>query len=442
MGIQEESVVRAVDIIAHTRDGVELSPAEIEALVHGFARGEVPDYQVSAWLMAAVLRGLTPRETAALTTAIVSSGKTLSWPASLGVVADKHSTGGVGDKTSLVVVPLAAAAGVPVAKMSGRGLGHTGGTLDKLESIPGFSVNLTVRQFQSQVERLGLAIVAQSPDLAPADGKLYALRDVTGTVESLPLIASSIMSKKIAAGAHVVVLDVKTGAGAFMRNPADARALSEAMVSLGRAAGRGVCAVISAMNEPLGRAVGNALEVQEAAATLRGEGPADLTSLGLELGAHMLVLAGVAAGEADARARMRRALQSGEALERLRQMVRAQGGDSRCLDEPGRLPVAPVVRTVVAETSGYVLGLDARVIGEAVMQLGGGRAKKGDAVDHAVGIVFSAKVGARVNQGEPLFEVHARAADAAEQAASAVKRAYTFSEKEPTTGPLVLEVMS
>lgn len=432
---------RIVDIIARTRDGVELSRQEIEALVLGYTRGDVPDYQVAAWLMAALLKGLTPRETVLLTETMARSGACLTWPESLGVVADKHSTGGVGDKTSLVVVPLVAALGVPVAKMSGRGLGHTGGTIDKLESIPGLQVNLDIARFQAQVEQVGLAIVAQSPDLAPADGKLYALRDVTATVPCLPLIASSVMSKKLAAGAHVIVLDVKTGSGAFMPTLDDARRLSRTMIDLGTASGRRVRAVISAMDQPLGAKVGHSLELQEAVATLRGEGPADLTELAFALAGHVLALARPGVDREQAHRLLRSAITSGAALEKLRAMVAAQGGDPAALDEWQRLPAAPVRRVAEANRAGYVAAVSARAVGEAVVRLGGGRAKKGDAIDLAVGVDLAAKTGTWVARGDPLFTVHARDEAGAEAAESAIRAAYVLADAAPVAQPVVLDTI-
>ena len=433
--------MRIVDIIARKRAGAEHTAAEIESLVLGYGRGEVPDYQVAAWLMAACLRGLSRRETADLTAAIVRSGEVVDWSGRLSCVVDKHSSGGVGDKTSLVVGPLVAAAGAPVAKMSGRGLGFTGGTLDKLEAIPGLRVRRSLAELREQVERVGLAIVAQSPELAPADGKLYALRDATATVDYLPLIASSIMSKKIAGGANGVVLDVKTGRGAFMPTVAEARELAEWMIDLGRAAGRCVRAVISSMEAPLGLAVGNALEVKEAVATLRGEGPSDLLELSLALGSQMLLLAGKVADEERARRLLLNALGSGAALAKLKEMVAAQGGEALALDDTRLLPHSTVVHTVPAPRGGYVAGVDPRAVAEAVIRLGGGRARKEDAIDHAVGVVLRAKPGDLLAVGDPLFEVHAADEAAAAEAGRVVLAAYTWSDQSPALVPLVLEVL-
>ncbi len=433
--------MRVLDLIVRKRDGLALSRAEIESLVLGYTAGEVLDYQVAAWLMAVFLRGLDRRETADLTAAMVRSGRTVDWSGRLPFVVDKHSTGGVGDKTTLVVAPMVAAAGVPVAKMSGRGLGFTGGTLDKLESIPGLSVQRSVAELQSQVERIGLAIVAQSPELAPADGKLYALRDATGTVESLPLIASSVMAKKLAAGAHGIVLDVKAGNGAFARTMAEAVTLAELMLDLGRAAQRRMRAVISAMDEPLGTAVGNALEVAEAIRALAGQGPDDLRELALVLGSQMLLLARAALDEAAARRRLLDALASGEALAKLAQMVEAQGGDPRALEDTRLLPRAPHLLTVACPRDGFVAGIDARTVGEAVVELGGGRAKKGDAIDPRVGVVFQARAGAHAEVGSPLFVVHAADEAAAARAAQRVLAAYRWSADPPPRRRLVLDVL-
>lgn len=432
--------MRIVDIIERKRDGFELSAEEIETLVSGYTSGDVPDYQAAAWLMAVYCRGLSERETADLTWILARSGQIIDWPG-LPFVVDKHSTGGVGDKTSLVVCPMVAAAGVPVAKMSGRGLGHTGGTLDKLESIPGLKVKVPVPQLQKQVERVRLAIVAQSADLAPADGKLYALRDVTGTVSSLPLIASSVMSKKIAGGANGIVLDVKTGRGAFAQTVEDATTLSRMMIHLGQACGRRVRAVISRMDQPLGNAVGNALEVQEAIATLRGEGPDDLFELCLTLASQMLLIAGHAKDEESARAALLSVIQSGAALSALGDMVAAQEGDRRVLDDPGRLPRAAVVRTITAPVSGTIHAIDARAVGQAVVRLGGGRQRKEDAVDPSVGVVFKAKVGATVAKGDPLFELHAASATAADDEAKHVLAAFTFGEDPIAPPPVVVDIL-
>jgi pyrimidine-nucleoside phosphorylase len=429
--------MRAVDLIYKKRLGLELSPAEIDYLVSGYSRAEIPDYQMAAFLMAVCWRGMTRAETFALTDAMVRSGRRLDLSA-FGVVADKHSTGGVGDKVSLVVVPLVAALGVPVAKMSGRGLGHTGGTLDKLESFPGLRVGLSEWEFLDQLSRIGLVIAGQSPELAPADARIYALRDATATVDSIPLIAASIMSKKLAAGAPVIVLDVKVGRGAFMRRRPGAERLARLLVDIGRTAGRKLQAVLTDMNQPLGRAVGNALEVKEAILTLRGEGPADLVEVCVEIAGWMLWLAGRYPDLEAARRAVRAVLAEGAALGKLAEMVAAQGGDPALVWEPDRLPAAPVRQTVAARQPGYVTRLDARAVGEAAVRLGAGRAKKGDPVDHRVGFIFHRKPGDWVSPGEPLFEVHARTKAEAEAAAAAVLNALTIGDRRPPGRPVVL----
>jgi len=396
-------------LIEAKRDGHAHDLAALRFIAEGAAHGTIPDYQLAAWLMAVVCRGMTPAETADLTLAMAASGRMLDLSCLPGPVVDKHSTGGVGDKTSLIVGPLAAATGLTVAKMSGRGLGHTGGTLDKLESIPGLSVDIAPEAFLRQAAEIGLVIAGQSEDLAPADKALYALRDVTGTVPSLPLIASSIMSKKIAAGAGAIALDVKFGAGAFMPTLEEARALAQTMVELGRHAGRRVVAALSPMEQPLGRAVGNALEVAEAVATLRGEGPADLVSLCLTVTGLMHVAAGRAAHPEEVRTSLERAIRDGSALARFGAMIEAQGGDARVVEDPaGVLPQAPLERAVAAPRAGVLARLDARAVGDAAVALGAGRQRKGDAVDPAVGVVLAVKVGQVVDAGEPLAWLHAR----------------------------------
>ena len=399
--------MRAVDLIIKKRDGQELTADEIRFFVTGYTHGEIPDYQASAWLMAVMLRGMTPRETAELTLAMAHSGQTLDLHDIAPLVVDKHSSGGVGDKVSLVIAPLAAASGLPVGKMSGRGLGFSGGTIDKLESIRGYRVNLSVDEFRAQLKQIGIVLSGQSVDLAPADGKLYALRDVTGTVPSLPLIASSIMSKKIAAGADAIVLDVKCGRGAFMQTVDDARALAQAMVGIGRDVGRKCVALISDMNQPLGCAVGNALEVKEAIDTLHGKGPADFREHCLTASAHMLCLGhkadSVKAGEKLAA----QLLDSGQAWAKFVALVHAQGGDVTMIENAELLPKARLVQDMPAPRGGYIAAMDAAEIGMTSVELGAGRAKKGDAIDYAVGLLVHAKVGDRVSAGEPLFTVHA-----------------------------------
>ncbi|WP_123041230.1 pyrimidine-nucleoside phosphorylase [Cohnella candidum] len=399
--------MRTVDLIAKKRDGGELFSEEISFLIRGYTDGTIPDYQMSALAMAVLFRGMTPRERADLTMAMVDSGDKIDLSGVSGVKVDKHSTGGVGDTTTLVLAPLVASVGVPVAKMSGRGLGHTGGTIDKLESVPGFHVEISNEQFLELVNTNGLAVIGQSGDLTPADKKLYALRDVTATVESIPLIASSIMSKKIAAGADAIVLDVKTGDGAFMKEMEDTRELARAMVDIGNRVGRRTIAVISDMSQPLGFAIGNALEVKEAIDTLRGEGPADLYELSLTLGSHMVVLAGKADNVESARKLLEESVASGKALETFKTFLAAQGGDASVVDHPERLPTAAYVIQVPALSDGYIAGLAAERIGTAAMMLGAGRATKESEIDLAVGIVLHKKVGDRVAKGEPLATIHA-----------------------------------
>ncbi|MBW5445076.1 pyrimidine-nucleoside phosphorylase [Cohnella sp. CFH 77786] len=399
--------MRTVDLIAKKRDGGELSQEEIAFLIRGYTDGAIPDYQMSALAMAVYFQGMTPRERADLTMAMVDSGDRIDLSGVTGIKVDKHSTGGVGDTTTLVLAPLVASVGVPVAKMSGRGLGHTGGTIDKLESVPGFHVEIDNEQFLELVNRNGLAVIGQSGDLTPADKKLYALRDVTATVESIPLIASSIMSKKIAAGADAIVLDVKTGDGAFMKKMEDTRELAQAMVDIGNRVGRRTIAVISDMSQPLGYAIGNALEVREAIDTLRGQGPADLYELSLTLGSHMVVLAGKAADAEEARRLLEASVASGRALETFKTFLAAQGGDASVVDQPERLPTAAYRIEVPARSEGYVSGMAAERIGTAAMMLGAGRATKDSEIDLAVGIVLRKKVGDRVRQGESLATIHA-----------------------------------
>ena len=399
--------MKAVDVIIKKREGMELSREEIEFFINGITRGSIPDYQAAAWAMAVLLNGMTERETTDLTMAMARSGEMLDLSGVVPLAVDKHSTGGVGDKTTLVVEPLVAACGLPVGKMSGRGLGFSGGTLDKMESIPGFRVNLTREEFLQKLGEEGLVLAGQSGDLAPADGKLYALRDVTGTVPSIPLIASSIMSKKIAAGAQAIVLDVKVGTGAFMETLPEARQLAELMVAIGRLSGRKVVALLSDMNQPLGNAVGNALEVNEAIDTLRGGGPADFREHCLVVASHLLVVGRKAVDIDEARRMAETTLQDGIAWQQFRRLVTSQGGEVSVVDKPTLLPQAPFVETVAAERSGYLLGIDAREVGETSVELGAGRARKEDPIDHAVGIVIHHKVGDHIGKGEGLFTIHA-----------------------------------
>jgi pyrimidine-nucleoside phosphorylase len=420
--------IRAADLIERKRSGAELSESEIAELVLGFTNGDVPDYQMAAWCMAVYFKGLSGRETHALTDAMIRSGETLDLGAALGRrVVDKHSTGGVGDKTSLAVGPIVAACGVPFGKMSGRGLGHTGGTLDKLESIPGFRVELDVDAFVEQVRTVGLAIVGQTGNLVPADKKLYALRDVTATVDIVPLIASSIMSKKLAAGADAIVLDVKVGDGAFMKSIDDARILAEQMVDLGKREGRDVVCLLTDMDQPLGAAVGNALEVREAAETTSAEGPPDFTELVLEASSRLLALSDLGIDAVQGRARAEQAMTDGSARDTYERWIRAQGGDP----DLDALPRAPVVREIAAPRAGIVRHLSALSIGVAALELGAGRRTKDDEVDHAVGVVCSAKRGQTVEAGQVLADVHARDDSAAERAAKSVLAAYEIDGGGP-----------
>lgn len=398
--------MRTIDLILKKRRGESLTFQEIEHLILGYTNGTVPDYQMAAWAMAVYFQGMDKRETADLTQVMLNSGGRIDLSAIDGVKVDKHSTGGVGDKTTLVLAPLVASVGVPVAKMSGRGLGHTGGTIDKLEAIPGFSVELSREAFVAQVNRIGLAITGQTGNLAPADKKLYALRDVTGTVDSLPLIASSVMSKKLAAGADAIVLDVKVGTGAFMKTEADAANLAQTMVDIGKKLNRSTVAVVSDMNQPLGFAVGNALEVAEAVATLKGEGPDDLTELCLELGSHMVVLAGQAENHEIAKARLAECIENGKALAKFKALIEAQGGDPKVVDDTGHLPQSRWQHDVTAEADGIVARIDAEKIGLAAMVLGAGRNKKDDSLDLSVGVVLHKKIGDFVKRNEPLATVH------------------------------------
>jgi pyrimidine-nucleoside phosphorylase len=420
--------MRAVDIIISKRDGLELSTQEIQFFVEGYTRGEIPDYQAAAWAMAVLLKGMNARETADLTLAMANSGEILDLSGVVPIAVDKHSTGGVGDKTTLVVEPAVAACGLPVGKMSGRGLGFSGGTLDKIESIPGYRVDLTKEEFLDQLGRVGIVLTGQSGDLAPADGKLYALRDVTGTVQSIPLIASSVMSKKIAAGAQAIVLDVKVGLGAFMTNLPEARQLAELMVAIGRASGRQVVALLSDMNQPLGSAVGNALELIEAIETLHGGGPADFREHCIEAGGHLLVLGNKAADLATGKAMIIKALMDGSAWETFRKLVIAQKGDVSYVDMPARLAHASIIETVTAPAEAFAREIHARKVGEAAILLGAGRAKKGDAIDPAVGVLVHAKVGDKLNKGQPIFTIHANNPSLVEPVRNNLLQAVSWSQ--------------
>jgi pyrimidine-nucleoside phosphorylase len=421
-------IFRAIDVIRKKRDGGELSRNEIESLVNAYTRGDIPDYQVSAWLMAVVLRGMTRPETAALTDAMLRSGEVLDLSSIPGKKVDKHSTGGVGDKTSLVLAPLAAAAGVVVPMISGRGLGHTGGTLDKLESIPGFNVNLPVAQFRRVLETCGCCMIGQTAEIAPADRKLYALRDVTGTVESPYLICASIMSKKLAEGIDALVLDVKTGSGAFMKNEKDAAFLAELMVETGERMGKQVVALITDMDQPLGNMIGNALEVVEVVEILRGEGPEDLRQLCLELAGWMLHLGGVSDTVAKGKEHSEKLIASGKALDKFRQMVELQGGDPRVIDDPKKLPQAQHTMTLFSQQDGYLASLQCEQVGTACVILGGGRERKEDSVDPAVGIVLHKKVGDAVAAREPLATIYYNAETRAARARQLLEGSYQISD--------------
>ncbi|MGB0388722.1 MAG: thymidine phosphorylase [Ardenticatenaceae bacterium] len=433
--------MRAVDIIAKKRDGHSLSDAEISWFIERYSRGEVPDYQASALLMAIYWRGMDERETITLTNAMVQSGEQLDLSALGGKVVDKHSSGGVGDKTTLVATPIVAAAGLPVAKMSGRGLGFSGGTLDKLESIPGFTIYLSHERFMKQVQSQGLVVAGTTASLAPADGKLYALRDVTATVGCLPLIASSIMSKKIAAGANAIVLDVKVGKGAFVRSLDKARTLANIMVTIGSRLGREVTALLSNMNQPLGCAVGNALEVREAIDTLRNEGPKDFEEHCLTVAAHMLLLGEKASTFAGAYQLATQMLHDGAAWQKFVSMVKAQGGDISCIEEPAKLPQAPIQQLIPAPQSGVIAAIDAQEVGLTVVELGGGRAKKSDPINPAVGVVHHAKVSNCVKAGDPLFTLHAATASDFTAARDRLLAAFEWRQQPIEPPPLFYETI-
>jgi len=431
--------MRAVDIIIKKRDKGELTLAEIEYFIKSFISGEVTDYQASALLMAIVLNGMTSRETTDLTLAMANSGHMLDLSDVVDLAVDKHSSGGVGDKTSLAVLPIVAACGLPVGKMSGRGLGFSGGTLDKLESIPGYRVDLTTEEFKHQLKEKGIVLTGQSLDLAPADGKLYALRDVTGTVQSIPLIASSIMCKKLASGAQAILLDVKTGLGAFMETLEEARQLADLMVDIGQLAGREVVALLSDMNQPLGYAVGNSLEVIEAIETLRDNGPEDFLEHCLHVSAHMLVLGKRANDLVEGRAMAEKSIADGSAFEKFRVLVEAQGGDVSYADDPSKFPRAKYVEVVESPRNGYLAQIQARSVGEAAVALGAGRARKSDPIDHAVGFVIHHKVGNQVEKGEPLFTIYANDRAKLTEAREAVLVAHAFSEEPVERLPLFYE---
>ena len=430
--------MRMTDLIAKKRDGERLTREEIAEMIRLYTAGEIPDYQMSAMCMAILFRGMDDEETLDLTMSMMRSGETLDLSPIRGVKADKHSTGGVGDKTSLVLCPMVASCGVKIAKMSGRGLGHTGGTIDKLESFPGFVTGISEQRFFDNVNRIGIALAGQTAEVCPADKKLYALRDVTGTVPSIPLIVSSIMSKKLAAGADVIVLDVKCGSGAFMKTPEQARELAEGLTRVGNLAGRRCAAVITDMDEPLGFAVGNALEVKEAVDVLAGRTEAgELKELCLTLGANILTLAGLAEDEADARAKLEKTIEDGSALKKLAEMVEAQYGDPRAVYDLSLLPDAPVKREVPSPRAGYVAHIEAEDVGLVSMHLGGGRATKESAIDLAVGVVLNKKVGDRVEAGESLGTIHASDAAKAAEAAELLRKCYTLSDTPVEKAPFI-----
>jgi pyrimidine-nucleoside phosphorylase len=432
-------VETSVELIARKRNGGALTKEQIERIVRELLEGTFADYQMSALLMAIYFRGMTDAETVALTHAMLLSGDVIDLSDVPGVKVDKHSTGGVGDKVSICLAPLVAACGVPVPMVSGRGLGHTGGTLDKLEAIPGFSVNLEVEAFRRIVREVGCCMIGQTARIAPADKKIYALRDVTATVESIPLIVASILSKKLAEGIDALVLDVKVGRGAFMKTQADARALAEALVRVGTAAGKQVSALLTDMSAPLGRAIGNANETREAIEVLHGRGPADLVECTLALGAEMLRLGGVAKGEAEAREALAAAITSGRAARTMERMIEAQGGDPRVVAEPHRLPEATQVTDVRAPSDGYVAGIDALELGLSAVALGAGRTRADQKVDPAVGIEIAAPVGSKVSRGDVLATIHSRDAHVGAKIRERTQAAFAISHDRPPPAPLVLE---
>jgi pyrimidine-nucleoside phosphorylase/thymidine phosphorylase len=433
--------MRTVDLIHRKRDGEELSVEEIRYLIEGYTEGDIPDYQLSAFLMAVFFSGMTDREVGALTDCMVRSGQTVDLSSVPGVKVDKHSTGGVGDKTSLIAAPLAAAAGAVVPMISGRALGHTGGTLDKLEAIPGFRTNLTIDEFREQLLAHRLAFIGQTPEVAPADGKLYSLRDATATIESIPLIASSIMSKKLAVGLDALVLDVKVGAGAFMKRQVDARRLAQMMVGIGRRLDKRVQALITDMNQPLGYAIGNALEVMEVSQTLQNVGPNDLTRLSLELAARMIYLGKVTATLDDARELAQQCLLDGSGYRKFRDVIQAQGGNPKVLDRFELLPNATGVREIPSPRAGYVSAIDAEDIGRASCMIGAGRDRKEDVVDHAVGVILEVKIGQRIDAGGVLCRLYYTKDEKVEEAAQLVEDAFRISTHEPEERELILEVV-
>lgn len=433
--------MRMYDLIMKKRNGGTLSRDEIFFMIEGYTKGNIPDYQISAMMMAIYFNGMNEKETAALTMAMAESGDQLDLSGIQGIKVDKHSTGGVGDKTSLALTPMVSACGVKIAKMSGRGLGHTGGTIDKLESFQGFSTSLSEEAFIDQVNRIGISIIGQTKNLAPADKKLYALRDVTATVDNMSLIASSIMSKKLAAGADAIVLDVKTGSGAFMKEEADAMLLAGEMMTIGKNAGRKMMAVISDMDQPLGNAVGNALEVKEAIETLKGHGPADFTELCMTLGSCMLMVAEIAENEQQAREMLREAVDSGKALDKLAELVEAQGGDKRMVYETDLLPKASSITPLLSEKDGYVEKIQCDEVGICSLILGGGRETKESAIDLSVGIVLTKKVGSHVKAGEPLAYIHSNEEAKRLACEERLRKAFHIGDKVKKEGAIIHQIL-
>ncbi|MBS1835075.1 MAG: thymidine phosphorylase [Acidobacteria bacterium] len=433
--------MRTLDLIQRKRDGEELSAEEISFLVEGYTQDTIPDYQMASFLMAVYFAGMSDREVSTLTDIMIASGQRVDLSDLPGIKVDKHSTGGVGDKTSLVAAPIAASAGVTIPMISGRGLGHTGGTLDKLESIPGFRTNLTIEEFKAQVAKLGLAFIGQTPEIAPADGKLYALRDATATVESIPLIASSIMSKKVAVGLDALVLDVKVGSGAFMKRQVDARRLAQMMVGIGRRLDKRVTALITDMSQPLGYAVGNALEVMEVSQTLQNAGPTDLTRLSLELAARMIFLAKVAKTIEEARELAQKQLLNGGGYHKFKQVIQAQGGNPQVLDRFELLPNATGVREISSPRGGYVSAIDAQYIGGACTLIGAGRDTKEASIDPAVGVILEVKVGQKVESGGVLCRIYHTREDHLDEAAEMIEDAFRISATAPEERDIILEVV-
>lgn len=431
-----------VDLIQKKRDGKTLNQSELARIINGFVDGSIPDYQVSAFLMAAYFHGFDSQETATLTTLMMNSGDLIDLSEIEGVKVDKHSTGGVGDKTTLVLTPLVAAAGVPVAKMSGRGLGHTGGTLDKLEAIDGFSIEMTIPEFINRIQKNGIAVCGQTANLVPADKKLYALRDVTATVNNMSLIASSIMSKKLACGADAIVIDIKVGDGAFMKNLKDAEKLGHTMIDIGSHMGRKVVTVLTDMEQPLGNAVGNALEVQEAIDTLKGHGPKDFVEICLELGGHMLVLGKVAKTHKEAVVILKKLIDSGKALEKFKTFVESQGGDTSVIDYPDRLPQAKLSQDFISTEEGYISRLNAMSVGLASMKLGAGRANKASTLDYGAGILLKQKVGAYVKKGDILAVMYTEKASSFKNAKDLLISAYEISDTQPIIKPIILKTIT